>query len=282
MLTKQQFEVIKDVKPRGQIRFAIFDFDGTISTFREGWQDVMHTLMMEHLQDTPQAEPQEILTEVVREAIDSSTGIQTIYQMMALGDMVGARGGNALEAARYKAVFSERLMGRIEHRLEGVRTGKIKATGMMVPGAVEILEALKARGVRCFLTTGTDQENVKNEAGILGVAGYFEEIYGALDNFQNYSKRMVIERIIQENDLHGAELAGFGDGFVEIEDVNRAGGIAVGVASDEVKRSGVNVWKRERLIAAGADVIIPDFQYCETLIDWLWNKSEKNNRRIIR
>lgn len=272
MLNRQQFEVVKDAKPRGQIRFAIFDFDGTISTFREGWQDVMHALMMEHLQDAPRAEPQEILAEVVREEIDSSTGIQTIYQMMTLCEMVVARGGNALEAAGYKAIFSERLMARIQHRLEAVRSGKVERTEMMVPGALDILEALKARGVRCFLASGTDQHYVRTEAGILGVDGYFEEIYGALENFQNYSKRMVIERIISENDLHGAELVGFGDGFVEIEDVNRAGGIAVGVASDEVRRCGVNEWKRERLIAAGADVIIPDFQDCAGLVDWLWNQ----------
>lgn len=274
ILTEQQMEIIKDEKPRGQIRFAIFDFDGTISTFREGWQDVMQALMMEHLQKTPQAESVEVLNGIVREAIDSSTGVQTIYQMMALREMVLERGGEALPAVDYKAIFSERLMARIAHRLEAVQAGEISAADLMVPGALEILEAMKARGVRCFLASGTDQPYVKNEASILGVAGYFEEIYGALEDFANYSKRMVIERIIRENDLHGAELVGFGDGFVEIEDVNRAGGIAVGVASDEVNRRGVNAWKRERLIAAGADVIIPDFQDITSLVAWLWNECE--------
>jgi hypothetical protein len=83
---------------------------------------------------------------------------------------------------------------------------------------------------------------------------------------------MVIERIIRENHLRGTELVGFGDGFVEIEDVNRAGGIAVGVASDEVQRCGVNQWKRERLIRAGADVIIGDFREADVLVDWLWQR----------
>ncbi len=69
ILTDQHIEIIKDEKTRGQIRFAIFDFDGTISTFREGWQDVMHALMMEHLRDTPQAEAEDALTGIVREAI---------------------------------------------------------------------------------------------------------------------------------------------------------------------------------------------------------------------
>jgi len=34
----------------------------------------------------------------------------------------------------------------------------------------------------------------------------------------------------------------------------------VGLATDEKNRSGLDEWKRSRLIAAGADVIIPDFR----------------------
>jgi hypothetical protein len=55
-------------------------------------------------------------------------------------------------------------------------------------------------------------------------------------------------------------LLGFGDGFVEIEELRRAGAAAIGVASDEDRREGVNEWKRKRLIAAGADVIIGDYR----------------------
>ena len=71
---------------------------------------------------------------------------------------------------------------------------------------------------------------------------------------------MVIQKIIQENQLQGPELIAFGDGYVEIEDTKAAGGIAIGVATDESGRSGVDLWKRERLIASGADIIMADFQ----------------------
>ncbi|MCD4751930.1 MAG: HAD hydrolase-like protein [Anaerolineaceae bacterium] len=271
LLKNTQIEIIKDSKPRGQIRFAIFDFDGTISTLREGWQDVMQKMMMEFLRLTPRCENDEMLSAVVKETIDVSTGKQTIYQMISLRDMVLARGGEALEAKAYKAIFNTRLLAHIEHRVEGVRSGRIAPESMMVPGALNMLDAMRERGVPCFLASGTDQPYVLAESSALGVDTYFEEIYGALENFQDYSKRMVIERIIQENDLRGAELVGFGDGFVEIEDVNTAGGIAVGVASDEVNRKGVNKWKRERLVRAGADIIIPDFQEYKIVINWLFN-----------
>lgn len=266
------FEIIRDTKQRGNIRFAIFDFDGTISTFREGWQEVMQAMMLEYLLPTPQVEGQEVLEQIIRERIDATTGRQTIYQMIGLREMVLARGGEALSAVEYKAIFNQRLLARIEHRLMDVQSGRLTPLEMMVPGALAFLDAIKQQNVRCFLASGTDQPYVEAEAAILGVDKYFEEIYGAVENYQDYSKRMVIERIIRENNLHGTELVGFGDGFVEIEDVHRVGGIAVGVASDEVRRCGVNQWKRERLIKAGADVIIGDFREADALVDWLWQR----------
>jgi hypothetical protein len=54
-------------------------------------------------------------------------------------------------------------------------------------------------------------------------------------------------------------LIAFGDGYVEIEDTKAAGGIAVGLATNEAERSGIDDWKRERLIDSGADIILPDF-----------------------
>jgi len=83
---------------------------------------------------------------------------------------------------------------------------------------------------------------------------------------------MVIERILRENRLAGPELVAFGDGFVEIEDTKAVGGIAVGVASNEATRQGIDDWKRGRLIQAGADLIIPDFREHERLTRYLFGK----------
>ena len=71
----------------------------------------------------------------------------------------------------------------------------------------------------------------------------------------------MIERILRENRLDGASLLGFGDGYVEIQNIKAAGGTAVAVASDEAGRSGrPDPWKRDRLIGAGADIVIPDYR----------------------
>ena len=44
------------------------------------------------------------------------------------------------------------------------------------------------------------------------------------------------------------------------------GGIAVGVASDEVRRFGANPVKRTRLIRGGADLIVPDYSQLDALL----------------
>lgn len=273
-LPNTSIEILNDSKSGGQIRFALFDFDGTISTFRAGWQVVMTELMLEVLTPLPKAEPLEELKAIVRDAIDFSTGKQTIYQMIALEEMVHERGGNPQPAQAYKDEYNTRLLAYIAHRVDGVRSGAIPREEMIVPGALQVLDALKERGIRCYLASGTDQPYVEEEAVILGVSDYFEGIYGAQVDYQSFSKRQVIERLIKENDLHGTELVGFGDGFVEIEELVAVGGIAIGVASEEHSWSGPDAWKRDRLIRAGADYIIPDYRDHEALISYLFPKEE--------
>ncbi|HMF20180.1 MAG TPA: hypothetical protein VKE98_23435, partial [Gemmataceae bacterium] len=80
-----------------------------------------------------------------------------------------------------------------------------------------------------------------------------------------------IERILADHDLRGEELLGFGDGFVEIEEIKRVGGVAVAVASDEVNRRGINAWKRDRLVRAGADIVIPEYRDRDRLLNFLFD-----------
>ncbi len=246
---------------RGGVRHALFDFDGTLSLIRQGWQQVMIPLMVEVLSATREHEPVSDLTDVVTEFVAQTTGKQTIYQMIGLRDMVVERGGEALEPAAYKRVYLDRLWARIHERVERLERGQVPPQQLTVAGAEDILLRLTGLGVTCYLASGTDAPYVIREAQALGLAHYFEgRIYGALENYENYSKAMVIERILTENGLQGPELATFGDGFVEIEETVKAGGTAVGVATDEERGGGrIDEWKRERLIRAGAHIIVPDF-----------------------
>lgn len=253
------FELVRPIEA-GQVRHALFDFDGTISLIREGWQGIMVPLMVRTLLQTPRHEPEEEVETLVSEYVARTTGVQTIYQMIGLAEMVAERGGTPRDPLEYKREYLERLWERIRGRVEGLKAGAVSRADLMVPGAAEALEALRSRGVRLYLASGTDVEYVRDEAAALGVADAFEgRIYGAVENWRDYSKAQIIAEIIREHGLRGPELVTFGDGYVEIEETAKVGGLAVGVASDEVRRGGlIDAWKRERLIRAGAHIIVPD------------------------
>jgi len=101
----------------------------------------------------------------------------------------------------------------------------------------------------------------------MGYADLFEgRIFGAVGDVKVETKRLVLDRIIRERDLSGPAFVTFGDGPVEMRETHKRGGIAVGIASDEPRRFGLNTAKRGRLIRAGADVIVPDFSQIEPLL----------------
>jgi phosphoglycolate phosphatase-like HAD superfamily hydrolase len=271
MFPDDEIEVLRPDLPRGRFRSVLFDFDGTLSLIRAGWPEVMIPMMVGVLRETGTRESDAELTAAVEEFVMRLNGRQTIYQMIQLAEEVEKRGGRPLGPLAYKHRYHDLLMQRIEGRLEALRGGRAAPQEWTVPGSHALLEALRRRGLTLYLASGTDLKYVRDEAGLLGVAGYFgEHIYGALDDYKNFSKQMIIEQILRDNGLRGEELLGFGDGFVEIEEVKRVGGVAVAVASDEERRRGVNAWKRQRLVRAGADIVIPEYRRWERLLEYLF------------
>jgi rfaE bifunctional protein kinase chain/domain len=265
----------------GNIKHALFDHDGTISTLRQGWETVMEPVMIKAiLGDKYQTAGNKLYQEVrtrVLGYIDMSTGIQTILQMEALVGLVDEFNiipkEEILDKFAYKKIYIDTLMEVVSRKLEKLAAGQLNIDDFILKGSVGFLKALKEKGVKLYLASGTDKEDVINEAQILGYAGLFDgSIYGSENDIKKYSKKMIINRIIEENNLKGNELVVFGDGPVEIKECIKSGGIAIGVASDEVRRIGLNEEKRTRLIKSGAQIIIPDFSETDRLMNLLTNK----------
>ena len=266
-------EIVGEAPRRRPPEHVLFDFDGTLSLVREGWPEVMVPMMVEILQATGTDEPPAGLHQLALEFVMQLNGKQTIYQMIRLAEEVRKRGGTPEEPIEYKRMYHDRLMERITGRREALRSGEVPREQMLVPYSLEILEGLRQRDVGLYVASGTDQQYVLDEARLLGLDAYFgAKIYGALDDYKTFSKAKVIERILTENEVEGASLVGFGDGYVEIQNVKSVGGTAVAVASDEAGRSGKpDPWKRDRLLGVGADLVIPDFRDWRALIAYLWN-----------
>jgi phosphoglycolate phosphatase len=263
-------EIIHPNIQRGNIQYALFDFDGTISLIREGWQGIMIPMMVEILMETPHHEDRPQIEKVVDEFVSRLTGKQTIYQMIQLCEEISSRGGTPQEPLYYKHVYNSRLNQQIQHRIDDLKSGRGNPEEYTVPGTFAWLKVLKEHGIVCYLASGTDEKFVIEEANLLQINSYFAGIYGAQDNYKNFSKKMIIDHIIQTHQLHGSNFVAFGDGYVEIEDSKSVNGIAVGVATDEKYRCGIDTWKRSRLISAGADLIIPDFREFHLLEKYLF------------
>lgn len=264
---RTSIEIVRPDFPRGPFKAAIFDFDGTLSLLRRNWQDVMIPMMVDVLAATGTRELREELYTHVEEFVMRLNGKQTIFQMMQLAEEVTSRGGTPREPLDYKHQYHDLLWQQVGGRVEAVRTGARPAEELTVPGSERLLTALLDRGLTLYLASGTDLKYVEDELGVLGLARYFgPRVYGALDDYKRFSKAMIVERIIRETGVAGGELIGFGDGFVEIEEVKKVGGLAIGVASNEETRHGINDWKRNRLIRAGADLIVGDYRELDELL----------------
>jgi phosphoglycolate phosphatase len=252
-------------------RVVLFDFDGTLSLLRAGWMNVMVPMMVELLAELKTGESEAELQSLVKDYVARLTGKQTIYQMIELARQVEARGGQPLEPLAYKKMYHDRLMEKIRHRREALQQGKESPERYLVPGARNLLEVLKTRGLKLYCASGTDHAYTVEEAHLLQITSYFDGgIYGARDDYKSFSKAMLIQRIFGSLECCGDELMGFGDGYVEIKNVKDAGGIAVGVATDEPECLKIDEWKRERLVAVGADYIVPNFLCRDELLQTLF------------
>jgi phosphoglycolate phosphatase-like HAD superfamily hydrolase len=241
-------------------KVALFDFDGTLSLVRSGWMDVMVPMMVEILADLKSGETDAELKAVVEDFVWRLTGKETIYQMIEFAANVEKRGGRALDPLEYKKMYLDLLWERIRGRVEELKSGHVSPEKYMVPGARALLENLKARGLKMYLASGTDEVYMKEEARLIDVAKYFDGgVYGALDDYKSFSKKILVQRILASTDVRGPEIIGFGDGYVEIEEVKLVGGVAVGVASMEPECVAIDEWKRQRLIGVGADYIVPNY-----------------------
>jgi rfaE bifunctional protein kinase chain/domain len=270
-----EIEIVGDAPQDLAIEHCIFDHDGTLSTLREGWETVMEPMMVRAILGPVYEEASGALfadvTRKVRRLIDRTTGIQTLMQMKGLVDLVRAAGfvpeSEILDEHGYKRIFNDDLMKLIHRRVAKLACGELVSTDFQIKNAGVLLNEMHKRGIKLYLASGTDQADVVAEAKAMGYADLFEgRIFGSVGDIKADAKKMVLERIVRENNLAGHQFATFGDGPVEMRETQKVGGLCIGVASDELRRFGWSMTKRTRLIRAGASLLVPDFSQISVLL----------------
>ncbi|MEW5816978.1 MAG: PfkB family carbohydrate kinase [Spirochaetota bacterium] len=268
------------ISKKNNIRFAIFDHDGTISTLRQGWEAVMERMMVKSIlgkqYDTVDETVFNRITGIAQEYIYKTTGVQTLVQMKGLIGLVQELGfvskGEILSEHEYKAIYNRELLNLVEKRSRKYQAGELDINDCTIKNALPFLQALVKQGITLYLASGTDQEDVEREAELLKYSDLFSGgIYGAKGDISKEPKKIVLNKILDAIGMENASrIVTFGDGPVEIRETHKTGGLAIGVASDEVRRYGLNSVKRSRLVLAGADIIIPDFSQMDSLLRLLF------------
>jgi rfaE bifunctional protein kinase chain/domain len=274
-----EIEIVNKWDHQPQIEHAIFDHDGTISTLREGWELIMAPMMIKAILGDKYLDADESLYQKVKERsdefIDKTTGIQTLVQMKGLIELIREFGcvpeDQILDEFGYKQIYNDELLIMVKLREEKFAKGELSLEDFTLKNAVPFLQKLHDAGIKLYLASGTDEADVKSEAKVLGYDHLFQgRIYGAVGDINKEAKKIVLDRILDSiGESALGKVATFGDGPVEMRETNKRGGISIGVASNELRRYGLNINKRTRLIKAGADVIIPDFSQLPQLLDLL-------------
>jgi rfaE bifunctional protein kinase chain/domain len=274
-INDSDIEIIRRWPENHKIKYAILDHDGTISTLREGWELIMAPMMIKSiLGDKFQSADETLYHKIesrVIEFIDRTTGIQTLMQMKILLELIReygfVRDNQMLDEYGYKEIYNTELMLMVNDREKRLKRGELQVEDFMIKNALFLLNRMHGAGIKLYLASGTDESDVKNEAAALGYDHLFEgRIFGAVGDITKEAKKLVLDRILDMiGDSESAQIATFGDGPVEIRETHKRGGITIGLASNEIKRFGINLVKRTRLIKAGADIIIPDFSQSSEL-----------------
>jgi phosphoglycolate phosphatase-like HAD superfamily hydrolase len=188
-----------------------------------------------------------------------------------------------IQARDVKALSPEELLREYQSRLDKIIVERsdmllrktAKTDDFVLFAARTMLDLLQTRGFKLFILSGTREDRVKQEAGLLDLASYFTgQIFGSPPDSTAFSKRAVLDQILAKEKLLGENLVCFGDGPVEILHAKELGGLAVAVASDEDHHGSgrMDPVKRAQLIEAGADVVIPDYRDAAALIDVLFHE----------
>lgn len=275
VVSSSSLEIVNSKLVRGPFRCAIFDFDGTLSLLRGNWQGLMVPMMVDALVATGTGESREQLTAIVEEFVTRLTGQPTMQQMIALAEEVEKRGRPRPDPYVYFDRYMDMLISRTEARIADVAADRARPDDFLVHGARPLVERLAAAGLILVIASGTNLADVRRESAVLKIDNHFgPRIFGPVNDDPRFSKGRVLSQLTAEHGLRGEQIASIGDGPAEMLAIKAVGGLAIGVASDEVHQDGrVNSLKRDHLLRSGADVIIPDYHNLPSVLRLLFADS---------
>ena len=94
-------------------------------------------------------------------------GRPAIFQMARLVEEIRARGGTPQLPAAYLQEYDDRLLRVVNERVREIQEGRSPPERWAVAGSHAPADALRERGLKLYLASGTDLRSVRSEADLL-------------------------------------------------------------------------------------------------------------------
>ncbi len=202
------------------------DWDGTLSTLRQGAPGVLRTFMLQAFRDAgldPAAYQEEI-----RIFVHSSAGSTAHTQAQKISHLLESLGGRpfsntTVAGDALSCGYDQRCLARL----------KWQPRRWLLPGAVGLLTECRRRGIAVHLVTGSPQASVENELRHLRLISYFTGVHGASPVDGPDFKRLRFEAIATKHGIPSSELGVVGDGPAEMRAGKVLSSPRIGIAIEE-------------------------------------------------
>ena len=195
--------------------------------------------------------------------------------MIALAEQVTLRGGTPLDPLRIQAAVSSTASSPSPAcRIEELRDGTCPPDQYLVPGTRAMLEDLRARGLRLYLASGTDDAHHAKRrppcsmSPATSMAASTAPCDGPRRFLQTHPHASISSTCPGMRGPH--YLIGFGDGYVEIEECETASAASRWAWPPTNPYAATPTMEAPRLIGVGADYIIPNYLCRQVLLPMLF------------
>ena len=248
-----------------KIKCVILDYDGTLTTFRKGWEFILYPYVRDCIDKDHTAEVNPELEEDIQYFVAHAGGTNPRQLMGRLADLIKKYTGQCESIEYYIKDYGKIFNGEIQRRVAEFSHNSEK---YVIHGVRPLLDFLDENNVINYVVTGSCDKAVSDELSILEMSKYFKGVYGANAQTIGNHKEDAIEEIMATHNFGKTEVLIVGDGSTEIRAAKKMSLPSLGIASDE-HNGGLCPQKREMLIDVGADVIVADYSNFDEVWNWL-------------
>jgi len=222
---------------------------------------------------------------LVNDYIREDPGQVAMHYMRRLVDILSTHTLDKVQAGTYLTLFDAVKGGDAFGK--NPETGPLTVEDLSIPGSLGFLEMIHGRlDGNVYLASGSDLDAITASSHALGSFQYFKQIVGAgyTNDLTVDQKEAIIKRFldgeVDGHNLQPGELVIFEDGFPGILYGYRAGAVCVGVLTPDHsyhEKDGhfTVAQKRDRLVSAGAHILVPDFEEAQKLLQILAYTNEQ-------